>query len=145
MAKRRRDRPSERFSPPDYGWGFALRQFLFSFPFYFIDRLGPGLVFIGLVYVGVYLPVRELAGKNTAFIVDILSRVFVSKWAYWTLLLLSNGFFAGAWYRQRKAHHDYIKRHAGQVKELQERIDENRGTSGLINSGTVPKRKGSES
>ena len=131
---RERGPSSERQRRPE------LRDFLYSFPFFLIDRLGKGIILVLLAYVIVYLPIRELAGKDTTFLFNLVTKVAMDKWVY----LITNAVFGGAWYLERRSRQKYVKKHGEREKNLEKRIDPDRRTSGLTNSGTPPGPKGDE-
>lgn len=120
-------RESEGFQP-------SLRYFLFSFPFFFTSKLGHWICLIFLARYLFYLPIKELSGENTTFLLDLALKLAADKWIYF----LACGLFGGGWYRERRSFQKYRKRHSQHEKELMNHIDQNRGSSGLTDIGTPP-------
>jgi len=119
-------------SPP---WSEWAKQFCFTFPFFLVDRLGKGAILVALAYVAIYLPVREVAGKDTEFILSLIGEFAADRWLY----LLATLLFGGSWYAERHARKKYIERHGRHEKELERQLDPDRGSSGLRDDGTPPK------
>ncbi len=116
-------------------------DYIFSFLFFLVDKLGHwiGLALVG--YIVIYLPTKEFSGEDTKVllkgIVDFGLKLGADKYIYW----LACAFFGGGWYLERKSRQRYIKRHSQDEKYLLNQIDDKRGSSGLTDYGTQPKGK----
>ncbi len=108
------------------------RDFLFNFPFFFVNKLGKWICAIFLVYFGITRPAEELAGGDTTVVVRFLAELAADKWVYW----IAVAFFGGAWYHERRANRQYRKRHGQHEKKLMQMLDSKRGSSGLTDEGT---------
>lgn len=98
--------------------------------------MGKGIILVFLVIFAIYLPVKEVAGKDTQFLLELATKIAIDKWMYFLVC----GLFGGGWYLERRSRQKYVKRHSGHEKHLQEKLDPGRGTSGLNEDGTAPRR-----
>jgi hypothetical protein len=84
-----------------------------------------------------YLSAGVLAGKHTDLtaVVKAIVDVGVNQWGAWALSAL----FGVAWYNERRVRRKTIKETAPYIRELEERIDPNRQSSGLLPDGRPKK------
>lgn len=88
---------------------------------------------VGLAFIGVYLPVHDLAGHTTLadFGVRFLANIRVSEAAAWLWAFLATGYGL----RQRELLHRNIDRLGNRIPELEKQIDPNRTSSRLTSRG----------
>lgn len=101
-----------------------------------LDRLIPGAVAVLIVYFGIYRTAHELAGKETfgAFWIGLLADIKPDEIMAWLTALI--GWMFGI--NSQRLRRNTTERLSSRIRELEQRVDPNRTTSGLTPRGQTP-------
>ena len=80
-----------------------------------------------------YLSIKEIAGKNTDFnaVGKVMMSLSANQWFAWLVASLCGL----GYYRERTTRKETIKQHEAYIRELEERHEPKRRSSGLTSSG----------
>lgn len=115
---------------------YQLRFRLINLATQSLDRLIPGATAVLIVYFGIYSPAEALAGKKTLadFGFKLLAETKLSEIIPYATAILGWVFGVNAQRLRRST----TERLTNRIRELEQRIDPSRSTSGLTPRGQTP-------
>ena len=104
---------------------YVIVRSVFAVAFFAIDKLAWPMALIGFAWVGVFWPMRELAGGQASLLVEVLADVAINDWVYWLIIAV----LGGGNVVQEGARRYYVNKNGKRASELEKLLDPTRSSS----------------